>query len=61
MRTLKYIIITFVLIIVQLSLMAQPLPPSSPGGNPVPVDGIAVLLLASIAGLGIVKLKRRKK
>jgi hypothetical protein len=40
---------------------AQPLPPTTPSGNPVPVDGGLMLLVAALAGLGIVKFRKQKQ
>ena len=56
----KYIILTVFLLIATV-VMAQPLPPTSPSGNPVPVEGLLGLMLLSMAGLGIRRLKKRNK
>jgi hypothetical protein len=61
MKTARYIVSIIVFATLQLSVMAQPLPPSSPSGNPVPVEGIVALLLASMAGLGITRLRKKKR
>jgi hypothetical protein len=42
------------------TVMAQPLPPSSPTGNPVPVDGITALLVATLAGGAFLRLRKKK-
>lgn len=40
---------------------AQPLPPSSPGGNPVPAEGLLALLPLALAAFGIVKLRMNNR
>lgn len=47
-----------ILIITTANLFAQPLPPSSPDGNPVPIGGLSILLL--VAG-GLLLFLTRKK
>lgn len=46
-------------IFLSFAATAQPLPPSTPYGSPVPVGGAVVLLLA-MAGLGIRQLMKRR-
>jgi len=41
--------VLFVFIVLSKTINAQPLPPASPSGNPVPVDGFVSLLI--IAGV----------
>lgn len=52
-----------ILVIIFLSLAvitnAQPLPPTTPSGNPVPVEGLLTLLPAALVAFGIVKLRRK--
>ena len=62
MKTYKYISATIFLLIVQISVMAQPLPPVDPtNGNSVPVESIVMLLFAALTGLGVTQLRRKKK
>ncbi len=56
----KYLIATVVIVLIQSLALAQPLPPESPGGNPMPVGGIITLLLASATILGVRQLKKKK-
>ena len=53
------------LVLISLAVItnAQPLPPSTPHGSPVPVEGLLALLPAALIVLGIVRLsgKRQKK
>jgi hypothetical protein len=60
MRSIKYIITTIILVFVQVIVMAQPLPPSAPSGNPVPVDGFLMVMVAALTGMGVVKLRKKK-
>jgi hypothetical protein len=39
---------------------AQPLPPTTPLGNPVPVGNLLGLLPLALVALGLIKLKKRK-
>lgn len=58
----KYSIASLVFLVAQLTTYAQPLPPENPSGNnPLPVDGIALMLLATLVGLGVAKLRKRKE
>lgn len=58
MRTKHIIIIVFLFI--GITAMAQPLPPSDPQGNPVPVEGLLSILPAVLVVLGAIKLKKEK-
>lgn len=60
MKTRK-LIITVVLLSLVVLTKAQPLPPTTPSGNPVPIEGLIALLPAALMVLGIIKLKRKKK
>jgi len=54
-----HIISAIAFLMISLSSMAQPLPPSSPTGNPVPVDGVTALLVATLVGGAWMKLRKR--
>jgi hypothetical protein len=58
----KYSIVSLVFMVDQLTVFAQPLPPENPSGsNPVPINGIVLMLLATLVGLGVVKLRKKEK
>jgi LPXTG-motif cell wall-anchored protein len=54
----RFITTIFILIFTTANLFAQPLPPATPSGNPVPVGELAALLL--VLGGGILLVKRKK-
>ena len=56
----KKIIATVVLLSLAVITNAQPLPPTTPSGNPVPVEGLLSLLPVALIALGIVRLKKKK-
>ena len=58
MKTKHIILIAF--LFAGTVALAQPLPPTTPSGNPVPVESLVMLLFAAIAGLGITKLRKKK-
>ncbi|MCF8359358.1 MAG: hypothetical protein K9H26_11400 [Prolixibacteraceae bacterium] len=58
---IKYILITIVLFILHFVASAQPIPPSSPDGEKVPVGGALFLLFAALVGLGVMKLRKKGK
>ena len=59
MKTRK-IIVTVVLLSLIVITNAQPLPPTTPSGSPVPVEGLLSLLPAVLIALGIARLKKKK-
>lgn len=50
----------FCFILLASVVTAQPLPPSTPSGNSVPVGGGVVLLLVALATLGIKQLRKKE-
>ncbi len=61
MKTLKQTILLIGFGLMQLQIMAQPLPPVSPEGNPVPVGWVMLLLIFSTIVLGIKELNKKNK
>lgn len=59
MRTKHIIFIVFLFI--GMTVMAQPLPPSDPQGNPVPVEGLWMLPATAFILFGAIKLRNRKR
>ena len=53
------VLIVFMLLI-SVMANAQPLPPTTPSGNPVPVEDLLVLLPAVFMALGIIRLRKKK-
>lgn len=49
----KIIILAIIFLSIAVITNAQPLPPSTPYGNPVPVGGVFGLLLLVLSGLGL--------
>lgn len=61
MKTLKQIIIVVVFVLIQLSAMAQPLPPQNPDDiKPVPIGAVPLVLLVSMAATAVLSLKKRQ-
>ena len=56
----KQIILFVVFILTGAMVMAQPLPPTTPQGNPVPVEGFLHLLPVVLVSLGYKKLRKTK-
>ena len=56
----KPIVLTILFLSLTLMMNAQPLPPSTPQGNPVPVGGILGTLLLITSGLILLKNKVKK-
>ena len=51
----------FVFLGLTINASAQPLPPTTPSGNPVPVEGILTVLSVALFTLGITKLRKKSK
>ena len=49
----KQIIAFVVFLMLVTTVMAQPLPPESLSGNPVPVEGLSALLPIAMVALGL--------
>ena len=58
-RLLKLLFLK-VFLLLEVLATAQPLPPSSPDGNPVPVGEIAGIFLVVASGLLLLKKQKRK-
>lgn len=56
----RNIIAVIILLSLAVVTNAQPLPPTTPSGNPVPVEGLLALLPMALAAFGIVKLRKKK-
>lgn len=56
----KIIILVIISLCLAIIANAQPLPPTTPSGSPVPAEGLLALLPMALTALGIVKLKRKK-
>lgn len=55
------LIIAIVMLVLQIPLMAQPLPPLNPNNaQPVPVDGITAMLIVSFVGTAFLQLRKKK-
>lgn len=59
MKTRKIIVVAIIFLSFVVIANAQPLPPTTPSGNPVPVEGLVGLLLIAMSTFGIIKLKRK--
>lgn len=58
---IKHIVTTVMFIMMSAAAIAQPLPPSTPNGNSVPVGGSVVILFIVMAGLGFKQLLKNRK
>ena len=58
---IKIIVLAIIFLSLAVITNAQPLPPSTPQGNPVPVESLFALLPIALTALGIIKLKKKSK
>lgn len=49
----KIIILTILFLSLLVITNAQPIPPTSPSGSPVPIGGVFGLLLLMLSGIGL--------
>ena len=52
--------LTLFFLSITMIVNAQPLPPTTPSGSPVPVEWLLALLPIAMSILGILKLRKRK-
>lgn len=58
---IKHIVTTVIFIMMVATVMAQPLPPSTPSGSPLPVGGLEVVFLFVMMGFGLKQLLKNQK
>lgn len=59
-KIVRLVLLIAVFVFIAESVMAQPLPPADPQGNPVPLAGNVLVLLAMISGFILLRFKKKK-
>ena len=59
MKKIKRLLFIIMITMAHLSVIAQPLPPATPNGNPVPIGGDIAPLIMVILITGIAAIKKR--
>ena len=57
----KIIILSILFLCIVLITNAQPLPPTTPQGNPVPAEGLLALLPLALLVVGVLRLRKKKE
>jgi len=60
MKLIRYILVLITIMVPTIYVMAQPAPPTTPYGNPVPVENLVLLLIVGLAGVSIKKISKKK-
>jgi len=57
----KKIILAIIFLSLAVITNAQPLPPTTPEGNPIPIEGLISILLMALMAFGIIRLRNKNK
>ncbi len=61
MKILKKLTIALVLTTVALQIFAQPIPPATPSGNPIPIGNTLIPIILLTLGFGVFNLLKQNR